>query len=259
MSETNAAVAIEEAATATETAVKQKKSGDLIHDTAAEIEHLTKTKALNEAQKLSENIEANSFRLGGVLKVIFDNAWFEGFESFGQFVFERFGFQERKARYLMEIYENLVNKQIPWEKVSGLGWTKLKDLARVLTPENVDEWVEKASKLTVAELQAVLKGDQGSEASKEVKTTDQVTVMKFKLHQDQLDTVSSALNKAKAETGTDHDTVALENICSGYLAGAVGVQTAGKTFQQYVEDMGLEGALNAISEMFPSANINVVM
>ena len=57
------------------------------------------------------------------------------------------GSQGRKARYLISIYDNLVTKMIPWEKVSHLGWTKLKDLAPVLTPENVDEWVAKAEKL----------------------------------------------------------------------------------------------------------------
>jgi len=163
-----------------------EKTGNLIMDIAHEVESLTKTKALNEADRLAENIETNYFKLGGVLRLINDNSWFEGFDSFDAFVVEKYGFAGRKARYLIEIYDNLVTKQIPWGKVSHLGWTKLKDLARILTPENVDEWVAKAEKCTVIELQAMLKaGQPGEEGEKTAKTTDDIVKMTFKLKQDQ--------------------------------------------------------------------------
>jgi hypothetical protein len=256
MSENEATAVVADAEVKPATVAKVKATGDLIHDTASDIENLTKVKALNEAAKLSENIEQGYFRLGGVLKVIFDNAWFEGYETFGQFVFEKFGFMERKARYLMKIYENLVNKQIPWEKVSSLGWTKLKDLAEILTPENVDEWVEKASKLTVAELQAVLKGAAASSSKASTTTTDEVSVIKFKLHNDQLDTITSALNKAKGEVGTEHDTVALETICSGYLAGTVGAATS---IDQWFDSLGWEATLEKFCEKFPQVDLQVTV
>jgi hypothetical protein len=135
-------------------------ANNLIATIAEEVEKLTKAKALALAETLTNEVETDTFRLGGILKVINDNSWFEGYESFDSFVFEKFGFQSRKARYLIQIYTELVDKQIPWEKVGPLGWTKIKDLAGagVLTVDNVDEWVAKASALTVLELQAVLKG-----------------------------------------------------------------------------------------------------
>jgi hypothetical protein len=124
MSEAEGAVATE---AKSETAVigkkKVEKTGNLILDIAHEVETLTKTKALNEADRLAENIEVNYFKLGGILKLINDNSWFEGFEAFDDFVEEKYGFASRKARYLISIYENLVTKMIPWEKVSHLGWT----------------------------------------------------------------------------------------------------------------------------------------
>ena len=91
---------------------------------------MTKTKALNMAEQLAENIEVNYFKMGGVLKLINDNSWFEGGSTTSMIsCTEKYGFQGRKARYLIAIYDNLVTKKIPWEKVSHLGWTKLKDLA----------------------------------------------------------------------------------------------------------------------------------
>lgn len=238
----------------TKVKVKDIISGDnVIADTAAYVESLTKTKAINEAERLAKDIETNYFMMGGILKVIKDNSWFEEFEDFPSFVQEKYGFQNRKAMYLISIYDNLVTKQIPWEKVSGLGWTKLKDLAGVLTVDNVDMWVAKAQNVTVAELQAMLKAEQG-EGEKTAKTTDDITKMTFKLKPDQADIVQSAIAKAKGELNTEYDATALENICSGYVGGTTG---GGVTFANLVEKMGFEVALKEISDMFPQYDINV--
>lgn len=263
MNDTNEATAVAEGGQVQEQAPQEevvavgKKSKDLIAVIAQEIESLTKVKALNLADKLSENIEADYFRLGGVLKVIYESTWFEGHESFGAFVSDRFGFQERKAKYLMEIYTHLVTKQIPWEKVAGLGWTKLKDLARVLTAENVDEWVEKATPLTVAELQALLKGPAAEGKASDTVSSDSQT-LKFKFKSDQVETVTSALNKAKAEVNTTYDSVALEAICTGYLGGSVGV-SAGKTLEEQMAEAGAEGVLELFDKLFPHINLTVDM
>ncbi len=236
---------------------KVDKTGNLILDIAHEVETFTKTKALNEAERLAENVELNYFKLGGVLKLINDNSWFEGFDSFGLFVTEKYGFKDRKARYLIEIYDNLVTKQIPWEKVSVLGWTKLKILAKTLTPDNVDEWVAKAEKLTVIELQALLDaGTPSGEGEKTAKTADDIVKMTFKFKQDQADAVQSALAKAKGELHTEFDTVALENICIGYVGGTSAVN---KPFNldQVISATGFEPMIQRIAELFPEYDINV--
>lgn len=248
--------AVQEHAHETKAKSKSKHTGDIILDTASEIENLTKLKALNYADQLAEKVEVEYFRLGGVLKVIFDNAWFEGYESFGAFVAARFGFQERKARYLMEIYEALVSKQIPYEKVKGLGWTKLKELAKILTLENVDEWVAKAGPASVSELQAMIKaqtpaGEKGSATSSDVET------FKVKLKKDQIEVVHSALSKAKADAQTEYDNVALERICGGYIAGVTGIAA---TFdpKSWIAEVGWHKALEMVNEAFPKLDINVV-
>lgn len=235
-------------------------SGNLIADVAAEVEGLTKTKALNLATSLADNIESNYFKLGGVLKIIYDNSWFEGFENFGLFVFEKFGFQERKAKYLMEIYSELVTKQIPWEKVHHLGWTKLKDLAKVLTLENVDEWIAKAEKVTVIELQAMLKAAAPADGEASSKTKDDVTSVKFKLKADQLETVNSALNKCKAEVSTEYDNVALEMICAGYLGGSVSASAGSAvSLADQMKSVGWEAVLEQFGELFPEVDLTVTV
>ena len=249
---------VQEEAQATVAVGKKKHQVDLIAEVAAEVETLSKVKALNEAIRLAENIETNYFKLGGVLNLIHQNTWFEGYESFGLFVFEKFGFQERKAKYLIEIYKELVTKQIPWAKVQHLGWTKLKDLARVLTQDNVDEWVAKAEKVTVLELQAMLKATQApDDGAPATKTTDDVTVLKFKLKADQLETVQSGLNKAKAELGTEFDNVALENVMAGYLGGSVSAGSGSVDLSAVMKAAGWEAVLETFGNIFPDINISV--
>lgn len=241
-------------------AAKQKATGNLIHDVAVEIENLTKTKALNQADKLAEDIEANYFKLGGVLKLINSQQWFEGFASFEEFVVEKFGFAKRKADYLISIYTNLVDKQIPWEKVSSLGWTKLKDLAPILTLENLDEWVTKATPCTVVELQAMIKASQGgADATEASKTTSDSVTLKFKLHNDQAEAVNTALAKAKGELTTDFDNVALAGICTGYLANAsgVGAPVADVNLPELFKSLGYEKVLEAFDSAFPLIDMTI--
>jgi len=260
MSETQTVVAADAPAVEAPAKIKAKQgTGNLIHDVAVEIEHLTKTKALNQADKLAEDIEANYFKLGGLLKLIAKEQWYEGFPTFDAFVLEKFGFAKRKADYLIAIYTALVDKQIPWEKVGHLGWTRLKDLAPVLTLENVDEWVAKAEKCTVLELMALLKAPAGEPGAAPTTTTD-VVKMVFKLHSDQSEQVSLALAKAKGEMQSDHDNVALAAICTGYLANSSGVQAAASTDPLAMfKSMGFEQVLGVFEQAFPNIDLDVTV
>lgn len=242
------------------TKAKTKATGNLIHDVAVEIENLTKTKALNQAEKLAEDIETNYFRLGGVLSIIQTQQWYEGFPTFEAFLAEKFGFGKRKADYLIQIYKDLVDKQIPWEKVAHLGWTKLKDLSGTLTLENLDEWVEKASKVTVMELQALLKAGKTTGESTSASTTSDSVTLKYKLHTDQADAVQNAVAKAKGELATDFDNVALAGICTGYLANASGVQAPAGADLDLVavfKDLGYEKVLEAFDKAFPLIDMSI--
>lgn len=235
---------------------KTNGTGDLIMDIAHEVENLSKAKVHSEATKLAENIEINYLRLGGILKLIRDNSWFEGFASFEQFVHEQFGYTSRKANYLIQIFDNLVTKQIPWDKVAHLGWTKLKLLASVLTPENVDEWAAKAEKLSRLELQSVLKAGTTGGVGSKAKTKSETTRLSFALKQDQFDIVMQALAKAKGELHTSYDSVALEHVMAGYVGGVTAAAGSWE-LDTVIKDAGFEPLLTRIAELFPEYDINV--
>jgi len=242
-----------------EAKTKNAKSGDEIVDAASEIESLTKAKALNLAQKLVDEQGANDFKLGGVFLKIKEQGWFDGHESFDAFVSKVFGFSTRKAFYLMEIYRALTEHNIPWAKVSALGWTKLSRIAGVLTTDNVDEWVKKASSLTVLELEATLKaGVATDDTTDSVTGTSDTVAFKLKMKKDQIDTVMNAIAKAKAEVGTQFDAVGLETICAGYLGGTVSAASGGaKSLKELIAAAGWQAALETFGEIYPGVDLNV--
>jgi hypothetical protein len=234
-----------------------KGTGDLIADTALNVENLTKTKALNLADNLFETVETSFFQLGGILKVIKDNTWYEGYADFDTFVMERFGFASRKAQYLMQIYTDLVTKSIPWAKVSHLGWTKLKELSPVLTAENLDDWVAKAEKLTVMELVAALKAKSAPETT--TKATDEFVPFKLKVKPDQKTMLDAAIAKAKGVLNTEYDAVALENICAAYLADGSGKAAVVDTssLDGFIKSVDFMTLLGRVAELNPEWDISV--
>lgn len=241
---------------ATATKKKAETTGNLFADVAAQVENLSKAKALSLADQLANDIENNEFRLGGVLKVIRENGWFEGYESFEMFVAERYGFQIRKAKYLMRIYTELVTKEIAWESVAHLGWTKVKEIAKHVTKDNLAQMVAMAEAMSVLQLQAALKAQfNDGEEPADTKTTDDLKVVKFNLHSDQRETLRAALDKAKKEGHTEFDAVALEFICMGYLGGSS--QVAPLDLTGAMEKAGVQAVFDAISKVFPDLNVTV--
>lgn len=240
---------------------KKAKTGNFIFDTAQEVESLTKPKALHMAENLANEVEESYFTFGGVLKLIKENSWFDGFADFATYVFEKFGFQERKALYLIDIYVGLVDTQIPWDKVKHLGWTKLKDLVKVpLTMDNLDEWVAKAEALTVAELLAAIKAAKGGDADEgdtSTKTKDDIVTLKFKCHNDQAQVIQQGLAKAKGELHTQFDPVALENVMSAYIGGLFSVQQDAPDIQAILKEMGVQAAVDLFNSAFSEYNMTV--
>ena len=226
-------------------------------DIAEDLESMVKTTSLKEAERLAQNVEVNCFKLGGILKLINEHSWFDGFPTFDHMVSEKLGFAGRTAHHLMHVYDILMTKQVPCEKIADVGWTKLKDLARVLTQENADEWVITAEKLTVFELRALLKAGTPVEAAQvTASTTDGVVKITFKLKKDQVEVIKEALAKAKGELRTAYDAVALENICAAYLGGLF---TVAKVWylDEVIKAIGFQPLLERVAELFPEYDICV--
>lgn len=232
---------------------------DIIVQTAKEIGNLDKETAFQIVPSLIDSVDFSYFKLGGVLSAIQDNGWWEGeSDTFKSFIQDNFGLHYRKAMYLINIYDKLVEADIPWHKVSGLGWTKLKELADILTTDNVDEWVAKAQSMTTLNLQAAVKAYKAGELNTDG-TTDPdssgVSTVTFKVHPDQKETIKQAIEQAMEEASTEFKGVALEAICMNYLAGGSTKKVPKPSLTSLMEGMDALEVLEAFEVVFPDVNI----
>ena len=187
----------------------------------------------------------------------------KGHETFRAFVETECGLKYRKGMYLIEIYNGLVESGVAWDKVKHLGWTKLSYLASILSVDNVDDWVAVAENLTVLQLiehiKASTKGDNAANSPEVVDgNTSSTTTMTFKVHQDQKDTIREALDKAKHESGTEFDSVALEAIAMDFLGGESKLKSI-PTLVELMTGKSIEEVLEAVSNVFPDVTLEATL
>lgn len=107
---------------------------------------------------LRNQVAESYFEIGRHLHTIQREALYKlwGFETFSDYVATEVTFKWRKAMYLMSIYRHyaleLADPAV-FEKVKPLGVSKAAALINVVNAKNVDQWVDKASKLPVRSLE----------------------------------------------------------------------------------------------------------
>ncbi len=264
------------------TAAKRKKilaipdlPSDAIGETCQAIESLQAKEALPLAKQLIESNDYNEFKLGGILAVIDVNSYWKesGHENFKAFIEAEFNLQYRKAMYLMNIYNCLVESGVEWDQVKDLGWTKLKEICGKLTLDNVDKWVELAKKCTTVQLIAEIKQRDGDcelkepKADKDEADTPDVSTRTFQVHNEQKQTINDAVGKAKEELDTEHDNTAITSICEQYLQGKLGKKNtakASKSWKEQIkelhdkdEDNALEEVITLMAELYPEYDFTV--
>lgn len=224
---------------------------DAIASMVQQIENMKEADAKAAVVKLADAGEIAQFKLGGVLALIQSHGWYKPYASFREYVEQDIGMHYRKATYWVGIYNCLIEANIPWEKVKKVGWTKLKEIAEVLTVENVDHWVKTAlanNTITLIDIVKAYKQQKAGVKSIEGETTKEVTTMTFKVHAGQKETIKAAIDKAKSDSGTTVDTMALEYICADFLGGM--------SMTSRLTTIGMEAAFAAIETAFPNVKLS---
>lgn len=235
---------------------------------------LSEAEAAPLARHLLDQGDFNDFQAGGIFAKVQDEGWFGGHPNFRGWVEAEFGMDYRKAAYLANIYRKIVEANVKWSDVAGVGWTKLKELVPILTSANAKHWAQIAGSMTTLQLnasvkQAVLQAQgQGAAADGAVpeNKASVVTTKTFKVHQDQKEVIQQALNIAKNKLGTDVDTVALEHICIGYIGAPVEAaptkvaptkESLAQTFAalKALGEGGLERVFEAFEAVWPEVHI----
>lgn len=230
-----------------------------------EVEHLsTKAQAEKYVRNAHEDEGLGQYRLGGALSRIKEKQWYAPeYETFREYVEDRLGISYRAASYHIKIYEVLTDLGIPWSKVRDVGWSKLKELVRIIDADNLDGWLAfaKASTLVqvveaVREALAANEGDGPSQTAP--KDGSKTSRMSFTLHEDQRSTIAKALDAAMEDAETESDAVALETICSTYLSEPpTGKSEPAKqpSLKQMMKKAGPEKTVEIFEAVFPDLEL----
>lgn len=243
---------------------------DKIEALVHEVENIKEEKLYSALQATVDDSALQFFRLGGLFTKAQEQGWFHGHADFKSYVETECSFSFRTAVYASSTYKALVTAGISFTEVKGIGLSKLKEIAPILTKTNVQRWVNKASKLTTLELAAeVRKAKAKSSGESNGSAGGAVASKTFKLHADQQQTLTQAIDKAKKAVGTEVDTVALEAMAAAYLAGpdaapspkaskaaaALG-QSPEEQLRELIKSVGWNRTLEITCEIWPDLNID---
>ena len=130
------------------------------------LESVTQEDALDSIKNLAQMESEDWFRIGMVLSSFQKTKGEEEFKSLLLYAEQNFQINPRKAYYLISIHDNLVGSNITPTQVSQIGWTKLKEIAHLLSPTNVDYWVEVCKSNTTKQIIALLKSNATTNVAK---------------------------------------------------------------------------------------------
>lgn len=169
-------------------------------------------------------------------------AW--GYDTYVQWAEQELGLHKRKIERLKAIWHHL-NVTLEGKldedtkkKILDLGWTKVRELIRVVDANNVDQWVEMAEHLDLNELSAAIrqalieqqKEDQAADAvdddddDEEWRGADppeevgRFKQLKFYLTPDQKANVEMALDRAGRMAESESPNHCLDLICTDFLS-----------------------------------------
>ncbi len=244
---------------------KTKPKEDYIAVVVKEIEGLKVEEVLNTARELADVAERDNFKLGGLLDRIHDEELYKsaGYEQFEDYVFDTFGFRRSKGLHLIQIYNVLVELEIPWEQARDVQWCKLRLLAKagVMSKKNCEKWLEVARTKSVTELadliRRVLEKKNGSDSPSETQTSETKT-MSFKVHEDQIENIEDALEKAMEQSNTKAKAVGLYYVCTSFLHGGKVVVKKQSGLVESLRDLGPDDAVKTLAKALPEYHITAV-
>ena len=187
---------------------------------------------LELAQELVSESTVTEYRLGGILYHVrvskaykeVDPAYAE-VGGFAAYIQEQLGLEYRKAMYLIDIYTKFSKAGIHGDRVGDIGWTKAKEIARVVTSDNADSLLEAAAESTVVELKETIKESYGREGADTRPVVKKMT-FKFRLEQENAEVIEDYLLQAQEELGHDKLEQTFEYIVTEWAAEHLNVGKA---------------------------------
>lgn len=213
------------------------------------------TKIRRRARALVKSIDQGYMELAEIIHTVWSTpvngerhnacvtvSW--GYENYVQWAEEELGLHKRKAERLKAIWDHLhvtlggkLDRRTQ-KKIIALGWTKVRELIRVIDEHNAEQWVEMAEHLNYTELcaairQALTDQEKGAQAAAvgtneedeedwrgadPPKDADRFKMIHFNLTPEQKANVELAIERAKQMAESDRPGHCLDLICTDFLA-----------------------------------------
>ena len=170
-----------------------------------------------EIQDALGAIDNNSTELARLLYEAYHKEMYVewGHEDFRNYCADELDVNYRKAMYFVDIWDKVKSLSLPLAKVRKLGWTKMKDIATVITDKNKDKLLADAMKKTSREVTEAVKLMR----RKDTKGADlpTITTMSLRMSESEANIITDAIEEAKKLTESDNAVVALEMICQDWM------------------------------------------
>jgi hypothetical protein len=143
----------------------------------------------------------------------------KGRKGFTEFVSDELDIHYRKSMYLVDIADIVKELDLDDNEVQKMGWTKMKELSRIIDKTNHKQWMDKAKDMTTDEVIEAVKMYVG----KKKKTGESggpenlPVVMKLTMNSDEGSIMTEAINTAKKVLDTENDVNALVYIAQEWM------------------------------------------
>lgn len=241
------------------TPAQKKLLNDPIQQVSSDIENLDDQWEIEkEISSVQSSQGISGFKLGGLLQRLNLKGAFDEGVTFKAYIDDKFGVRYRKAMQLVSNYNGIINSNVAWSDIEDLGWTKVAIILKVITPENVKEWVAKAKSVNNPTLRKMVDEAMAPADGATAPEAKNYTTKTFQLHEDQVEIVEAAIEDAMKKGGTEHKGTALEWVCTGYLAEADSnkVNPAQYASLKKTHDETLE-RVSALSDALAAANLQI--
>jgi hypothetical protein len=189
-------------------------------------------KAVRDTMVAAINIDDRLNLVSGeLLYEVANNKYWQDweFESFADYCESELNMRERKAKYLISIYNKFVIElNLPTDILLELQWSKAKELISVITEDNWPDLIDGLNDLTMREVKEKVRGiklgiaDESGDDDSPPESDPITTRMSFNLSEEQANNIRIALDLAASMSGSDKTGNQLDLICSDFLASSVG-------------------------------------
>lgn len=173
------------------------------------------------AKELVREIDRCQIELAEILyKVKYHQLWKQwGYKSFNDYVNRELSLRTGKSFYLIQIYQKLIiDAKVKKEEIKEIGWSKVKEIAPIITENNKQELLLKVKQDCVEEL---------SEEVREIKNTiveentEPLHIIRFGLYETQYQLWKTAIEKAMKLTNSENMNQIVECILHEFLSGTL--------------------------------------